>query len=319
MQVLLESACSQFLIYSNSMFAIIPITFIVVGLGIVILAVVKKFPQLTVLDVDALPEEQDRKKKERILEERFYRMFKPLGEKTQVVGEKIVHRFMEVQGSFREYVNQVADNYRSEHSKKTTKQFKQKSHKERAREVSELLDDADELRHDKELSRSEELYLRAIGLSPRSVRAYKGLGKIYFSQDKWKEARETFEYLVTLVKDDDIPHAFLGRIAKAEQRWEDAVKHYEKAITINAKMAKRHIDLAQVYLHMGDKVAEAKQAFQEAFAREENNPAVIDQIVQFAIQVKDGRLAKEMIAKLQEVNPQNKKLAEFKEKVRRLK
>ncbi len=301
------------------MFSIIPITLIIVGLAIVILAVVRKFPQLTVLDVDALPEEQDRKKKEKILEERFYRMFAPLKDKVGVHGEKFVDRFMKVQKVFRDYVNQVADNYRSEHSKKTTKQFKQKTHRERAREISGLLDDADELRRGGEFPRAEEMYLKAIGLSPRSVRAYKGLGKIYFAQDKWKEARETFEYVVTLVKDDDVPHAFLGRIAKAEQKWERAVKHYGKAIAIKADMAKRHIDLANVYMQMGDKVKEAKAAFQSAFELEQNNPAVIDQIAQFAIKVKDKELAREMIAKLQEVNPQNKKLAELKEKVRGLK
>ncbi len=301
------------------LFAVFPIVLIVVGLAIVIVIVVRKFPQLKVLDTETIPEEQDRKKKEKILEERFYRALKPVKAKSLALGKVWLDHFMRLQKRFRGYVNHVADTYRSERGKVKKKKFTQQSPRTRERELNRLLDEADELRDTKELVRAEEKYIAAIALSPKSIRAYKGLGKIYFSQEKFTDAKETFMYVTSLDKVDDVAHAFLGRIAKAEQRWEDAIKHYLKALSLNADLAKRHVDLAQVYHAIGDQVEKAKKAYQHAYSLESKNPAVLDQIIEFAISIKDKVFAREILKQLQEVNPENKKLADFKERIRNLK
>ena len=299
-------------------FSILPILLIVIGLGIAVMIVVRKFPQLKSLDTEQLPEEQDRRKKNKLIEERFYRAIDPKMKKVGKVGKKVLAFLMNKQRGFRSYVNTVADSYRSEHGKVRKKKFKSKSTTERKTEVKRLLHSADALRKEKDYVHAEEKYIAAIGLAPRNAIAYKGLGKVYFAQEKLDEARETFGYLTKVSADDPIGHAFLGRIAKEQKKWSVAVKHYKKALELDDGLGKRFIDLAQVYTQMDGKVKEAKAAYKKAYELEPKNPAVIDQIIEYALDIKDKKLAKIMIAQLQAVNPENKKLDGFKKELREL-
>ncbi len=299
------------------LYGYLPILIILIGLAIAVVIIIRKFPQLKVLDVDELPEEQDRKKKDKLLEEKFYRAMSPLKKRGIGWGRKFLERMKVFQEDFRGYVNRIADSYREEHGKVHKKKQKSKTPAERKKEVARLVEEADELRHKNDLVHAEEKYIAAIGIAPRSISAYKGLGKVYFAQEKFDDARETFTYLAKLAKSDDIVHAFLGRIAKAKEKWEESVKHYKRAIELNGGLAKRHIDIAKVYIEL-DKKREAVAAYRRAFELEPKNPAVLDQIIEFAFDVKDKVLAREMIKRLQEVNPENKKLEQFKKDLQKL-
>lgn len=300
------------------LFGVLPIFLIVLGLAILIVLIVRKFPQLRVLDVEALPEEKDRVKKEKILEERFSKAFEPVREKTRAVGSRVYSWFEKIQKRFRAYVNRIADRYREEHGKVVKQRFSSQAPRERIRQLNTLLEEADTLRRNDDLVHAEEKYIAAIALAPKSARAYKGLGKIYFAQEKYMDAKETFTFVTQIDKDDDVAHAFLGRIAKAEHRWEDAVKSYKHALALKGDLGKRWLDLGMVYRIMGSHEQDAKEALLKAHELEPKNPAVLDQIIIFALEIGDKQLARDMYAQLQEVNPENQKLGELKEAIQAL-
>lgn len=300
------------------MFDVLPILFILAGLAAIVVLMVRKLPQLRVLDVEALPEEKDRKKKEKLLEERFSRALLPWKGRLQKGWGVVAEYFERVRDWFRMYVSRVADRYRSEHGKVVKKRFFAQSSRDRQRQLHTLLDEADELRHNEHTVAAEEKYIAAIALSPKSVRAYKGLGKIYFVQEKLAEAKETFQFAAQLEPQDDIPLAFLGRIAKAQHRWEEALGYFQRALKLQPDVAKRWIDLAECCREMGDKDEQAKEGYLKARELEPRNPAVLDQVIQFAVKTRDKSLAQETLSQMQEVNPENQKLPELKEAVQEM-
>lgn len=297
------------------LFSFLPLVLIVLGLAIIIAIIIRKFPQLRVLDVDGLPEEQARKKKDKILEKKFDLAFKPLQSGIDIVTNTFEKYFGQVQSKFRTHVDRVADKYRAEYGRTMQERAQSLSPRERARQLNHLIEEGDELRHDDDLIHAEEKYIAAINFEPKSVRAYRGLGKVYFEQERYVDAKETFKFLMKLDKNDDIAPAYLGRVAKAEKRWEEAATWYERAIKIKKDVTKRWLDLAAVYEEMSDREEQAKKALLSAYALEPKNPAILDEIIHFAISHNDRALAREKLAELQEVNPENQKLPGLKNTV----
>lgn len=76
------------------------------------------------------------------------------------------------------------------------------------------------------------------------------------------------------------PEAFarLGGMQLLDQRYSDAVKSFQRAITLGDQDTRSFVGMGMAYLHMGQ-LGPARAAFVEAKSRGVDNPSDIDQII----------------------------------------
>jgi len=93
-----------------------------------------------------------------------------------------------------------------------------------------------------------------------------------------KAALKTFEELTRA--EPESHHAFTGLAGMQllDQRYSDAVKSFQHAITLGDQSTGSFIGMGMAYLHMGQ-LGPARAAFIEAKSRGVDNPADLDQII----------------------------------------
>src|SRR5207245_6662809 len=130
---------------------------------------------------------------------------------------------------------------------------------------------------------------QALKLDPSNRDARQALASTYLSQEDFPNAAEEFrqiaafdsdkaeawfklghEYLdlaarlafrgARLYRDSAWGHRFLGDLLLQRNRWEDALKEYQKALSAEPRQAGLHTSLGQSYLHAG-KFEEAEKEF----------------------------------------------------------
>jgi Tfp pilus assembly protein PilF len=142
---------------------------------------------------------------------------------------------------------------------------------------------------------AEEKLVEIISLDQKNLDAFFQLGDLYANQKKWPEARQTYAYALKLTRQPDAVAASLHNITPQ----------------------KIHFSLSSLEKEVGDLDA-ALENIREALELEPNNPRYLDLILDLSIIRKDKNLAREYWEKLAAVNPENNKLAEWKESIRSL-
>lgn len=129
---------------------------------------------------------------------------------------------------------------------------------------------------------AEQCFLEVINLDKRNLEAYVGLSQIYFAKKKIDEAKEVVEFLMKL----------------------------------NPASADKYIfSLAEAYLQSGD-AEKARKYGEKALNKEDENPRYLDFLTELAILDGSKKEAQEYLAQLKEVNPDNAKIKEFKERIK---
>ncbi len=86
---------------------------------------------------------------------------------------------------------------------------------------------------------AEDQYLKALGLNPGSRTGEFNLADTYYKQGKYKEAAAKFEELSkTITGDDELSaraYHNLGNSLLKDKKYEESIKAYEKALTLNSK------------------------------------------------------------------------------------
>ncbi len=303
-------------------YSILPITIILLSLLAIVLIVLKKFPQLTALEVEKIVEVQQAQIKENIQLQKFNRSLINLGGKikNQLGKFQAVPVFWKkTQNKFRVFVHNLKERHKrliEAEMEKRSLQTKEPT-PEAIQEVGNLLKQAEEAVEQKNNSLAERLYIEVIKRDSKNIEAYRGLGRLYFSIKKFKESTETFDFLLKLKPDDARAFNRLGMIAEAQGRWEEAVKNFEEAVKLDNTAAIRFFDLGRTYAAL-NKPAVALTNFSRAAEIEPNNPKYLDQVLEMSIMTKDKDLAKETLRRLRAVNPENQKLQEFEDRVKRI-
>lgn len=93
-------------------------------------------------------------------------------------------------------------------------------------------------------------FIRVLAFHPNHVQALHKLGMIYMQQENMIKAEEMFRTLVK-VKKSPVYFSNLALSLYHQQKYEEAVKYYEKAIKLDDKRAARYVNLALVYNKMG--------------------------------------------------------------------
>lgn len=98
-------------------------------------------------------------------------------------------------------------------------------------------------------------------------------------------------------------HRFLGDLLYQRSRWEDAVKEYQKAATVDPRQPGLHTSMGQAYLHAG-KLEEAEKEFRlELQADSQNEPAWLG-LANLQLTKDQSADALESLAKVWEISPE---------------
>ncbi|MBU0645945.1 tetratricopeptide repeat protein [Patescibacteria group bacterium] len=149
--------------------------------------------------------------------------------------------------------------------------------------VKRLLNEAEELVRAEEYIPAEKKYIEVISHHPKNVAAYEGLGNLYLEIKSYDQARETFLFTLRIAPDD---------------------------ASVNMSMAELETDLKN---H-----AKACEFAKKAVDKRPGNPKYLDMYIESALAAKLFAEADQGIELLEQVNPENQKIGDFKERLQGL-
>ena len=184
----------------------------------------------------------------------------------------------------------------------------------REERLTKLLGDAQAAALESRHEDAEGLYIEILRIEPKHSEAYRGLADLFIERKLLDQARETLEFLVKLNTDDERAFERLGAVEALSGNYPSAEEQYLKSITLSANPAACRADLAQVYLQM-DEPMKAHEQFRLALQAEPYNPKYLDYFIETSILIGDAKSAEEAFEVLETANPENQKLADFRERI----
>jgi len=136
-------------------------------------------------------------------------------------------------------------------------------------------------------------------LDNKNIKAFRQLGDLYFKNNKFQEAIQTFEHIIKLTEDNNI------------------LNESVKASSILSQRADTYFNLALVYKEIKN-MDKSIHNIKNALNIEPNNPRYLDIMLEISIINKEKVLALDAYNKLLEANPDNQKLAEFKKQIKEI-
>ncbi|OGF26365.1 hypothetical protein A2303_06055 [Candidatus Falkowbacteria bacterium RIFOXYB2_FULL_47_14] len=269
------------------MFNIIPLILILLGLAAIIVIVVRKFSILANLDIDNIPAEREAKFKEQIIGKRMKRNFL-----------KYYSRLARIIGPLGEAIGNL---FKWLHERLL--EFKENYNREKAAPVDteagidRLFLEIEEAVKKSDWEGAEKRYIEIIAIDSQNVKAFRGLGLLYYNQKNYGEASQTLEHALKL----------LEKKYEAEGNNDDT----------NTQLAAIYFDLGEVD-RITENYANAAANLDKALAIEPNNPRFLDGKLEISIAGKDKIGALEAYERMAAVNPENQKLAIFKEEIDKL-
>ena len=100
-----------------------------------------------------------------------------------------------------------------------------------------------------ELGRSEEAahhYARALEIGPRDAEALDRLAMLRFGQQRYAEAHELYRTLAEIIPDSAQTHANLGATLYHMGRTEEAIRSYERAVSVDPTLETARSTLNQI-------------------------------------------------------------------------
>ena len=305
-------------------FNIIPFILIILCLVCIMVIIVRKFPQLTSLDVGTLPKVQQAEVKKQLELKRFWRAMAHAGVWLKTASSPLKNVWKIGQNAFRAHVARLQEKYEKIAEETSIRHASVKSgalgstrvvevsvHPEK---IDEWISKAEDHLDRRELKDAEQCFIEALKLDEKNVEAYRGLGRVYLDLERYKEAVAIFKFLLKLAPRDDRAFNRLAMAYMGQSKYEDAAKALEKAVNINDTLAIRFFDLGRLYQEL-ERPAAALRNFHKAVEIEPGNPKYLDQLLEISIITGDRRLAEEAYERLEAVNPDNQKLPEFRERI----
>lgn len=293
------------------MYSILPFALIIISLAIIIVIVVRRYPQLTLLDVDSIPEVKVEKKKVELLKKRLAKESAEADAKRREMVKPIIQKLKQIQLAFRIYVGNVHQRL-LEHNKKRKEE--KSSMAQNSVSLSSLLQSAETALGQKDFDTAEAKFIEAIKIEAKNTEAYFGLGQVYMQKGEMEEAREAFEFILKLNPNNDNAMMKLAEIMRATGNREKAIEYLESSIVVDDSKATRFVALSEVLSEAGHNDL-AMEAIHQAVDLEPNNPKYLDMLVEFGVKCGNKQIAEDAWYKLRMVNPENSKLTVLKDKI----
>lgn len=266
---------------------------------------IRHFPQISAIETKHIPEEKQQQVKVIMAEQRLYRKLKRWFESLAKIFQPLFSLLKTLFSSWQEKLKELEKKYKIEAL--TIKAVTDKGKESLQNKINILLKQAWELADSENYDKAESIFIQIIELEPKSIEAFEGLGKIYYEEKKFDEAREVYNYILKILRDQTVEAVQIGKFAPEAGR-EDKQK------TTNSLKANIYFQLAEVYLAAGN-LDKSQIEYERALDLEKNNPKYLDALIDICIMKKDKIKAQDLLIKLKSVNPDNKKLSELEEKI----
>ncbi|EKE07375.1 MAG: hypothetical protein ACD_18C00106G0001 [uncultured bacterium] len=296
------------------MLNILPFILIILSLVVIIFVIVRKYPQLLLLDVETLPEIKTARSKNRIImrkseqrEKQYYANFK--NKLTPFV--KLLKK---IQLAFRILVGKVERKAGDKHD--ITEGYSVT--KEKVITSKGLVKDAQNDLEQEDYPTAEKKFLASLKYDSKNKEAYRGLAAVYYAQNQVTEAKETYNFLLQLDPDDEDANVKLGEIYEEEGNKETAVGYYQQAVLTNPNNPERFLKIHDLLFYLKH-YETALEAIQQALDIEPQNPRYVDNFIETSIILKRKDLAEEGYKQLRMINPDNQKLEIFRQRIDEIK
>lgn len=308
------------------MWTVFGIICIAAGAALIYSVLVKKFPQLKLIDLSTLAKERHAEVKTRIMKNRFDRGLGAIKGKTDdAVGKassSVKGLFERAYGSLKRKEAMLDGGRRKNAPARGGSAFGGKAAgaprvpapETLPTDVAESLDAAEGARKQERYEEAEKRYIDVLKTDAKNVDAYRGLADLYIDQKLYDQAAETLEFLLRLTGDDDRALGRLGQVEASRGNFEQAEARYLRSIEVSANATAYRAELGKVYLAAGDS-KRAFQQFRTALHAEPHNPKYLDYFLEASILVGDPDAARGALGALEEVNPENAKLEEFRTRI----
>ncbi|MBU1132256.1 tetratricopeptide repeat protein [Patescibacteria group bacterium] len=269
---------------------------------IIIALFIRKIPRLRTLDVDTVPEAQAAKVRDRIL---LDRMLRKTTAGKEIVKNKTIPIFAILKNAILKVFKKI---YEMEKSfEKHSSGGSGLSDAELNNKIKHLLDEAKQLIKNENIADAEKILIEIISLDHKNVDAYKMLAQVYLNEKEYKQAIQTFQFILKVEMKNS------KTIVKKDESGKE-----KKSITNALELAILYTDIGTIYQKMG-KNDQSLINYKKALDLEPNNPKHLDQIIEISIMLKNKEMAAEMLSRLAGVNPENQKLKEWQDKINDLK
>lgn len=257
----------------------------------VLYIIISKFPKLALIRLDIIPKEQQILIRNKLITRRLRNKFTYKG----IFIIKTIRPFwLNFTSLFWKIYSKILEKER--HLQRLS--MTQEEQEEAKKKIVELLAQAAEANKNHLFMRAERLYINVISLDTKNLDAYDGLAQMYLTQKDYKKAKETIKYLLN--------------IAKQKRKNDSKVKL--PVADLEKTMIKNYSELGWLCQYQGDEDG-ALENFLAAAKMDENNPKILDQLLEISIIVKDIELAKETLGKIKIINPENQKIIEWERQI----
>lgn len=217
------------------------------GLGILVLlwVVLRKLPQLKIVDPSTSKSAKVKGVKYDILRKRLERVST---EKAETVRKHIGGPFAWLQRSVRRTAAKLAAIERSY----ADRQKAPLRHKPNAQELRRMVEEARVLLDDEHYDAAEKKLVEVLSLDPKNKDAYEYIGRLYIQTKNIENAKEAFKYLHKLSPQDASVLASLGEIATIENDVDAAFTYFSRAKNISPNNPKYLDFFIEAAIRKGD-------------------------------------------------------------------
>ncbi|MEI8361364.1 MAG: tetratricopeptide repeat protein [bacterium] len=281
------------------------VVIVLISLAMLANIVMRKFPALASLDIDAIPANKEAQFKQQIISMRLKRSFMFWLVRFNLITRPMVQVINNFFSTMYHKLLELRDKER---------QGKIVTLEQVDRHVDRLIDEAESLGKQDDFAVAEKKLIEAISLDSKNVEAFKALAHLYFDKKDYEEAKQTFEHVLKLSENDEDAYESLAEIAREGGDLGSAKEDYKALLKINNQQSETYYNLAMV-CEATKEYHEAITNIKSALAIEPNNPRYLDTQLRISIITKDKILALDAYGRLKLVNPENQKLDELKTQI----
>ncbi len=283
----------------------------IVALGTMGVIVARHWNEMRLLDPTSVKSEQQRRQRYHLIEQRLQRLtsdrLEPLyrlSRRVRVLAERQARHWEARLYAFERMYRRVQSPLAA----------MSPSVRER---VQSLMSEGKSLARDQKWVDAERRFLEVLSLNTHHIEAYKGLGQIYLKQKLYPQARETFDFVLKIRKNDDAAFSALADIAEAEGDVAQAESLHLKAVAAAPKQAQHQASLATFYLDR-EQAAKAKPFAVRASELEPSSPKYTELCLATAVALQDVAESRHRYQRLRLLTDDANKLQAWKKKVETL-
>ncbi len=252
----------------------LPLILLLASIATLSCLVIRKIPQLRILDPKTLATTRTRQLKQALLTKRLER-----------IGGTYARAFKQILApggrALKTGIHTVVEKLASleEHYQKLKRQA-EGPHAVDAVSIKKFIEEGVKLMKEERYGEAEKRFIEVLSHDSKNVGAYEQLGVLYLTTKQLEQAEEALQFALKIHPKDASVLTRLGEVEMARERYDKAKEYFGKAIEKRA-----------------------------------NNPRYLDFYIDAAIEAGAGADARRGLEKLRAVNPENKKLAEFAERI----